>query len=359
MDFKKLLSNWYLENKRDLPWRNTNNPYHIWVSEIILQQTRVAQGISYYYRFVETFPTVYDLAQADEDQVLKVWQGLGYYSRARNMHFAAKTIIDHWGGKIPSNYSDLLKIKGIGDYSAGAIASFAYKEAVPAIDGNVYRVMARVFGVFSSPQTASGKREFNNLVSDLLDKNKPDQFNQGLLDFGALQCIPRNPKCENCPFNAYCYAFRNNVVDSLPVKAKKIEQRDRYFTYLLLRYGNYSFIAKRMGKDIWQSLYEFPLIETDCLLELSQITINAEWIRLLGGTKTTITYFSPVVKHLLSHQNIYTRFVIVELDSIPKTISEKYIKMPTAEIDNYSVPRVIDSFLAAEPASKYFLNPPQ
>jgi A/G-specific adenine glycosylase len=358
MDFKILLSNWYSQNKRDLPWRNTKNPYHVWVSEIILQQTRVAQGIGYYYRFIESFPTVFDLAKANEDDVLKVWQGLGYYTRARNMQVAAKMIIQDFDGKIPHDYESLLKIKGIGAYSAGAIASFAFQIPVPAIDGNVYRVISRIFGVFSSPQTAVGKREFHSLVLELMDKDKPDEFNQGLLDFGALQCVPRNPKCTICPINTYCYAYRNNVIDSLPVKGKKIDVKNRFFNYLLIRYMDYTFISKRKGKDIWQSLYEFPLIETNAIEDLNQLTELDEWKRLFLDVKPLVVYSSPVVKHLLSHQNIFTRFVIVEIDSLSDIIVKEFIQVLTSEVENYSVPRVIDNFLAAEPAATYFLNPP-
>jgi A/G-specific adenine glycosylase len=358
MDFKKLLSNWYRQNKRDLPWRNSNNPYYIWVSEIILQQTRVAQGIGYYNRFIESFPTVFDLAKAEEDDVLKVWQGLGYYSRARNMQTAAKMIVQDYNGDMPKDYDKLIKVKGIGPYSAGAIASFAFKLPTPAIDGNVYRVISRVFGVFSSPYTAAGKKEFQDIVFDLMDKDHPDVFNQGLLDFGALQCVPRNPKCINCPFSQYCYAYRNNVIDSLPVKGKKIDVRDRYFNYLLIRYNNYTFISKRGGNDIWQSLYEFPLIETSRVMEINDLTEREEWNLLFYNLQPQVVYYSPIVKHLLSHQNIFTRFIVVEIKSTSENLRNGYKQVLTSEIDNYSVPRVIDSFLAAEPAEVYFLNPP-
>ncbi|MDX9845428.1 MAG: A/G-specific adenine glycosylase [Tenuifilaceae bacterium] len=359
MDFKSILAKWYGVYKRDLPWRYTSDPYQIWVSEIILQQTRVAQGIGYYKRFISTFPTVFDLANAHEDQVLKVWQGLGYYTRARNMHSAAKRIVSDFGGVMPCTYEDLLKVKGIGIYSAGAIASFAFKLPVPAIDGNVYRIMARIFGVFSLPTTSSGKKEFFQLVLDLMDKESPDSFNQALLDFGALQCVPRNPKCTDCPFMEYCYAFRNNMVDSLPSKGKKLIPRDRFFTYLLIRHGKMTFIAKRKANDIWHSLYEFPLIETNQSLELREFTQMEEWQRLIGKSKHTISYISPLVKHQLSHQTIYTRFLVVEVSNVSNYLKKEYMMVSTNELDSYSTPRLIDNFLAAEPATKYFLNPPQ
>ena len=359
MDFKNILSFWYQQNKRDLPWRETSNPYHIWVSEVILQQTRVAQGLGYYQRFIESFPTIFHLAKAHEDEVLKLWQGLGYYTRARNLHKGAQMIVSDYGGVMPKTYEELLKIKGIGTYSAGAIASFAYKIAVPAIDGNVYRIISRIFGVFSSPESASGKREFFSLVSDLIDNNSPDSFNQALLDFGALQCIPRSPKCVECPFNMHCFAFRNNMVEKLPVKGKKILVRDRYFTYLLIKYKGYTFISKRKSKDIWHSLYEFPLIETEFLPQETDISSLPEWKELFKGDKTLITYVSPVIKHQLSHQTIYSRFVVVEPKVLSSKFSRNYLKVTTDKLSSYSVPRLIDNFLAAEPAANYFLNPRQ
>lgn len=358
MDFKKTISSWYQLNKRELPWRETSNPYHIWVSEIILQQTRVVQGIGYYQRFIETFPTIFHLAQAKEDSVLKVWQGLGYYSRARNLHKGAKLVVEKYGGVLPSSYQELLKITGIGPYSAGAIASFAFKKPVPAIDGNVYRIISRIFGVFSSPESAEGKREFFMLVSELLDKNAPDSFNQALLDFGALQCVPKSPNCSVCPFNMDCYALRNNIIDSLPIKGKKITIRDRFFTYILIRFKEYTFISKRKSKDIWHSLYEFPLIETSYLPNESEIDKLPEWLNLFNDVELTITFISPVVKHLLSHQTIYSRFVVVQIDTIPSKIMQSYMKVTTNDVSNYSVPKLIDNFLAAEPAVRYFLNPP-
>jgi A/G-specific adenine glycosylase len=358
MDFKNIITSWYRLNKRELPWRETSDPYHIWVSEVILQQTRVVQGTGYYQRFIESFPTIFHLAEAHEDSVLKVWQGLGYYTRARNLHKGAKIVVEKYGGLLPESYDELLKITGIGPYSAGAIASFAFQKPVPAIDGNVYRIMSRIFGVFSSPETAEGKREFYRLVSELMDKKAPDSFNQALLDFGALQCVPRSPNCSVCPFSQHCYALRNNLIDSLPVKGKKIATRDRFFTYVLIRYKNYTFISKRKSKDIWHSLYEFPLIETNYLPNEPEIDKLPEWLKLFNGVGLSVTFISPVVKHLLSHQTIYSRFVVVEIDEVSKNIKQSYLKVYTYNISNYSVPRLIDNFLAAEPAAKYFLNPP-
>jgi A/G-specific adenine glycosylase len=358
MEFKSILNKWYLKNRRDLPWRNSKDPYSIWVSEIILQQTRVAQGIGFYNLFMHTFPTVHSLANAHEDEVLKVWQGLGYYSRARNMHKAAKQIVEKFNGKIPDSFKELLKLSGVGHYSAGAIASFAFKEVVPAIDGNVYRVMSRIYGLFASPYTTKGKREFYELVMELIDRKAPHHFNQALLDFGALQCPPRNPKCFECPFSQYCYAFRNNLVQSLPIKSKKLIPKNRFFVYLLIRCKGLTYIHKRNERDIWQSLYQFPLIETEKLLEEQQIITHPEWKRIFGRSLPKITYISPVVKHQLSHQNLNARFVIVEINRITTFIKNSYLAIYTNSIYDYSVPRLIDNFLAAEPAIKYFLNSP-
>jgi A/G-specific adenine glycosylase len=356
MDFKILLIGWYRKFQRDLPWRYTSNPYHIWVSEIILQQTRVAQGLGYFKCFIDAFPTIMDLAKAHEDEVLKVWQGLGYYTRARNLHYAAKFVVDNYNGELPNSYHELLKIRGIGPYSAGAIASFAFKQPVPAIDGNVYRIIARVFGVFASPYTAVGKRYFSQLVTELMDKESPDIFNQALLDFGALQCVPQSPDCSNCPFEQYCYAFRNNMIKSLPVKSKRIIPIDRFFTYLLIRHQSHTFISKRVGKDIWHSLYEFPLIETAELPNSSEIHSIPQWKKIFKGTIPKVLFISPEVKHQLSHQTIYSQFIIVEIDNSTPVLDRQYQKVPINYLDNFSTPKLIDNFLAAEPAEKYFIN---
>lgn len=355
MEFNKVIIKWYLENKRDLPWRNTSNPYFIWISEVILQQTKVAQGHDYYLRFISAFPTVKHLANADIDKVMKLWQGLGYYTRARNLHKAAQQILTNYNGELPKSYTELLKIKGIGPYSAGAIASFAFKEVVPAIDGNVYRVLSRVYGVFSSPESSAGKKEFHSLVMELIDKDRPDIFNQALLDFGALQCVPRSPNCITCPFNHICYAYRNNLVGQLPVKGKKIAVRERFLNYLIIRYKNSTFIQRRAEGDIWTLLYEFPLIETKQKVHLEELINDQKWEDLIGKEPPSILHVSPLVKHPLSHQSLYTRFIIVEVKKPTYFLKANYKKIPIPEVQNYSVPRVIDNFLAAEPAEKYFV----
>lgn len=354
MDFKSIIIKWYNKNKRDLPWRKTSDPYYIWVAEVILQQTRVAQGHDYYLRFIGTFPTIKHLADAPLDKVMKAWQGLGYYTRARNLQKAAQQILTNYDGKLPKSYNELLKISGIGPYSAGAIASFAFKEAVPAIDGNVYRVLSRVFGVFASPETSTGKKDFFNLAMELIDKEQPDIFNQALLDFGALQCVPRSPDCLSCPFNDICYAYRNNLTNQLPVKGKKLTIRERYLNYLLIRCKGMTFIQRREPGDIWTSLYEFPLIETNKQVDLNELMIENAWHELIGEETPNILHVSQLVKHPLSHQTLYTRFIIIEIKKPTYALKSNYIKIAIPEIQDYSIPRVIDNFLAAEPAEKYF-----
>jgi A/G-specific adenine glycosylase len=353
MDFKQIIIGWYNQNKRDLPWRNTDNSYYIWISEVILQQTRVAQGLDYYKQFITTFPTIKELANADIDKVMKVWQGLGYYTRARNLHAAAKQIIADYNGKLPTSYKELLKIKGLGPYSAGAIASFAFKEAIPAIDGNVYRVLSRIYGLFASSETSNGKKEFFNLTMELIDKKHPDIFNQALLDFGAMQCIPRNPNCLACPFSDICYAFRNNLINQLPVKGKKIATRDRYLNYIIIRYKDSTYMQRREAGDIWNSLYEFPLIETSKAVDLDLLIEEPRWKDLFGVQKLKVLYCSQNIKHLLSHQTLYTKFVILEISKQNYFLKSNYQNILISEIQEYSIPKVIDNFLAAEPAEKY------
>ncbi len=356
MDFKNIIIKWYNQNRRDLPWRETKNPYYIWISEVILQQTRVAQGLNYYIRFISTFPTIKDLANADIDRVMKVWQGLGYYTRARNLHASAKQILADYNGEMPSKYAELINIKGLGPYSAGAIASFAFGEAVPAIDGNVYRVLSRIFGVFSSPETAAGKKEFFNLTMELMDKDNPDTFNQALLDFGALQCVPRSPNCADCTFQDICYAHRNNLTNQLPTKGKKLKTRDRYLNYIIIKLKDYTYIQRREAGDIWTSLYEFPLIETDSQVDILTLTKHVIWKELFAKNKITTVYESKPIKHILSHQTLYTKFYIVELSKPTYYITSNYLKVMIEDLQDFSTPRVIDNFLAAEPSEKYLRN---
>ncbi|MEI7509868.1 MAG: A/G-specific adenine glycosylase, partial [Flavobacterium sp.] len=291
------------------PWRNTVNPYAIWLSEIILQQTRVAQGLPYFRAFIDTFPTVFDLAKADEQEVLKLWQGLGYYSRARNLHKTAQIVAFELEGKFPNNYNDLLKLQGIGEYTAAAIASFAYKEVVPVVDGNVFRVLARYFDIETDIGSSGAKKEFKALANELIPNQNPDLFNQAIMEFGALQCTPKNPNCEICIFNSSCAALQKKKVDKLPVKAKKNKVTNRFLNYLIfLNNENKTIINKRTEKGIWHNLYEFPVIETDNEKNIETI-INLITNRFNEYTITDVVAFNETqIIHKLSHQKLHINF---------------------------------------------------
>ncbi|WP_309608081.1 A/G-specific adenine glycosylase [Flavobacterium sp.] len=315
MSFSKILATWYLDKKRDLPWRKTTNPYYIWLSEIMLQQTRVAQGLPYYEAFTQTFPTVFDLANANEEQVLKLWQGLGYYSRARNLHTTAKYIASELNGIFPTNYNDLLKLKGVGEYTAAAIASFSYNEVVPVVDGNVYRVLARYFDVATDIASAKAKKEFTDLAFEVISKENPALFNQSIMEFGALQCVPKNPNCSICPLNNSCAALALDKVNQLPVKIKKLKVKHRFLNYLyIFDNENKTTINKRTEKGIWHNLYELPLVETE--IETSDVEIlslikskieNISDIRLLE---------SDAIIHKLTHQHLNIKFWKIKQNNV-------------------------------------------
>lgn len=329
MTFSNRLIQWYLENKRDLPWRNTTNPYHIWLSEIILQQTRVAQGLPYYIQFVENFPTVFDLANASEEQVLKLWQGLGYYSRGRNLHKTAQIVAFEFNGEFPKTYAELLKLKGIGTYTAAAIASFSQKEVVPVVDGNVFRVLARYFDVETDISSATAKKEFTALANELIDKKQPDLFNQALMEFGALQCVPKNPNCSGCIFNESCAALQKKKVDLLPIKLKKTKVTQRFFNYLVLEdeRGN-SLIQQRTSKGIWHNLYEFPLIESENEMSEKGIIEKIAATSFLTNKLISIkAYDEKSILHILSHQRLKIRFWDIKVDgSIESGMSKEALK---------------------------------
>jgi A/G-specific adenine glycosylase len=310
MNFSNTLIKWYLQNKRDLPWRKTTNPYPIWLSEIMLQQTRVAQGTPYFLSFTTTFPTVFDLADAHEEQVLKLWQGLGYYSRARNLHKTAQIVANEMGGVFPDNYSDLLKLKGIGEYTAAAIASFSYNECVPVVDGNVFRVLSRYFDIKTDIAQASAKKEFASLAFELMPKDKPAQFNQAIMEFGALQCVPKSPNCGICVFNGSCAALQKGIVDQLPVKSKKVKVRNRYFNYIIgIDEDKNTIIQKRSAKGIWYNLYEFPLIETEKVEEFEAIALQIQdCFPEENKVVSLLEYNSESIIHKLSHQHLHIKF---------------------------------------------------
>lgn len=342
----KTLIKWYQINKRDLPWRETNDAYKIWISEIILQQTRVNQGLGYYLRFIERFPTVVDLANAEEDEVLKYWQGLGYYSRARNLYKSAHQIVDQFDGKFPTCYDDILKLSGIGTYTASAICSFAYHQPYAVVDGNVYRVLSRIFGIDKAIDSSAGVKLFANLVNEVLDRQNPGLHNQAIMEFGALHCVPVLPDCNNCPLKADCRAFELNLVSLLPVKEKKVKVKNRYFNYLFIDFNGTTFLQKRTANDIWKNLYEFPLIETDVLLQNpEELAANGQFKTMFEGIENVnIVNISAPVKHILTHRIINAGFIHVRISESNRQLS-KLIRIPFDEIHNYAVSKLIESYL--------------
>ncbi|MFD2908316.1 A/G-specific adenine glycosylase [Flavobacterium ardleyense] len=344
MQFSNSLVQWYLQNKRDLPWRDTTNPYFIWLSEIMLQQTRVAQGLPYFISFIEAFPTVFDLANAEEEQVLKLWQGLGYYSRARNLHGTAKYVANELNGVFPDNYSELLKLKGVGEYTAAAIASFSYDEPVAVLDGNVYRVLSRYFNMDNDISDSKTKKVFQALAQELILKDRPALFNQAIMEFGALQCVPKSPDCENCIFSDSCGALQYKKVGELPVKSKKTKVTNKYFNYLILKDVDGKFIVqKREGKGIWENLYEFHLLETDVLMEPNEVEDQFETMNFFGQKPVEYFVFNDeVINHKLSHQHLFIRFFLLRFD----------VKLPDSksltEIQKLPFPIVIHNFMLSD-----------
>ncbi|WP_306353337.1 A/G-specific adenine glycosylase [Flavobacterium sp. '19STA2R22 D10 B1'] len=315
MSFTKILIQWYLHNKRDLPWRKTQDPYAIWLSEIILQQTRVAQGMPYFFAFLDTFPTVFDLANASEQQVLKLWQGLGYYSRAQNLHKTAQYIASDLNGVFPNNYNDLLTLKGVGEYTAAAIASFCYNEPVPVVDGNVFRVLSRYYDIETDIASNGAKKEFKALAYEIMPFDNPAIFNQALMEFGALQCVPKSPNCPVCVMNDSCVALQKKKVDMLPVKLKKTLVRDRFLNYIIfIDEDNHTQIQQRTAKGIWHNLYEFPLIETEKAEseDFIEDKINEQFSAVFD-LKTITLINTGNVNHKLSHQNLNIKFWNVEI----------------------------------------------
>ncbi|MEO6347749.1 MAG: A/G-specific adenine glycosylase [Aquaticitalea sp.] len=320
MNFSKTLTNWYSDNKRDFPWRNTKEPYFIWLSEIILQQTQIKQGLPYYEAFVSNFPTVFNLANAQEIDVLKLWQGLGYYSRARNLHFTAKYIVDEFDGIFPIRYKDLLQLKGIGDYTASAIASICFNESTAVVDGNVYRVLSRFFGVDTPVNSTQGIKEFKALATSLIDKKNPGDYNQAIMEFGATQCKPQNPDCNVCPFNESCVALQKGHIQNLPVKLNKVKVMTKHFNFLVfISSDKKTIFEKRTSKGIWQNMYQFPLIETKMGLSASKFKTNPQIMDYLEGFPFEFSLYNENdLVHKLSHQHLHTKFWIVEVDKLPK-----------------------------------------
>ncbi len=341
--FARIVLIWYEKHKRELPWRETIDPYSIWLSEIILQQTRIDQGMAYYLKFIDSYPTIHDFAVASEDEILKMWQGLGYYSRARNMHSTANTIVREHQGQFPADYVSLLQLKGVGEYTAAAIASIAYNLPYATVDGNVFRVLSRVYGISTPIDTGIGKKEFTKRANELLDDSQPGQFNQALMEFGAIQCKPKNPDCGNCPFSQHCIAWKNGTIDLLPVKRGKTKIRKRYFNYLVIEHRQYTYLTKRTESDIWKNLYEFPLAET---IDKSDIATTLKHFQPFFSPETGIQIKkeSHWQKQVLTHQHIFYRFIYLKIDgkiNIPSSL----IKVNKKDIFNFAVPKPIEKEL--------------
>lgn len=342
--FSARLLEWFAQNPRPLPWKNTKNPYFIWLSEIILQQTRVEQGTPYYLKFIERFPSIQQLAEAEEDVVLKLWEGLGYYSRARNLHTAAKYIYYELGGVFPRQYKDILSLKGVGTYTAAAIASFAYDLPYAVVDGNVYRVLSRYFGISTPIDTTEGKKLFAEKAQSLLDRKRPAAYNQAIMNFGAMQCLPKPSKCPVCPFQIDCVAYGENRVSDYPVKQKKLKKRLRFFHYLIFNSKQYVYLERRERKDIWQGLYQFPMIEGTALIE--------DWIQLLKTTdliKNTsdlsLKKTSKPYKQSLTHQHIIANFWEINCSKKISFLENNYVSIKRSNLDNYAFPKIIDRYL--------------
>ncbi|MEQ9377827.1 MAG: A/G-specific adenine glycosylase [Imperialibacter sp.] len=345
--FSKILIRWYERHKRDLPWRETKDPYAIWLSEIILQQTRVAQGLPYFQKFIDRFPTVGTLAEASQEEVLALWQGLGYYSRARNLHTCAQTVASQYDGKFPTSYRELLQLKGIGGYTAAAIASFAFNEAVPVVDGNVYRVISRVFGLHDDISNASTRKVFEERLASLIPSDAPGEFNQAIMEFGALHCTPSAPDCKSCAFSHSCFAFRNNEVANLPVKTKKVKVLNRYFNYFVFQFGEQVLMGSRKDKDIWLGLHDFFNIEREelfdeetALIEVSNLISTANW---------ELIDISATYKHVLTHRIIYARFFRVRIfqsdDFVSLIQSTKLKPISVGDTAGISKPVLITNYL--------------
>ncbi len=339
--FSKDLIAWYDINKRSLPWRNTNDPYKIWLSEIILQQTKIAQGLPYYINFVNEYPDVIKLAQASEQEVLKLWEGLGYYSRARNLHKAAKIVVNEFKGVFPSNYSELIKLPGIGDYTASAVSSFSVNAINPVVDGNVYRFLSRLIGIKTAINTNKSHKEFRSIALKLISKNNPSDFNQAIMEYGALVCKPSSPNCANCFLKKKCYAFLKSEVTLFPVKNIKKKIRERFFNFIVIKSCNHqTILEKRTGKDIWKNLYQFPLIETNSLANKETIVDQLKEIKYLDNSKKKLVLFeNKSFCHKLSHQKIHYSFWLINVKKINKD------QIDILDLNLYPFPKPISNFL--------------
>jgi len=339
--FSSNLISWYIINKRELPWRNTNDPYKIWLSEIILQQTKIVQGLPYYNRFINKYPNVQTLAFASEKEVLKLWEGLGYYSRARNLHKTAKIVIGNFDGIFPSKYENLIKLPGIGDYTASAISSFSINEINPVVDGNVYRFLSRLIGIKIPINTSKSFKEFRNIAKILMSKKNPSDFNQAIMEFGSLVCKPKNPRCNECIYQKNCFAYLNQKTTTFPVKSDKKKVKERFFNFLIIKSPNgNTVIEKRINKDIWQNLYQFPLIESEKLLDKKNLLIKLRENKFFNFKKTEFyLYKNKSFIHKLSHQKIHYSFWIFDVKKTKKNQTN------IRNLNMYPFPKPISNFL--------------
>ncbi len=345
MDFTEELLKWYEGNARELPWIGEKNPYYIWLSEIILQQTRVEQGRPYYERFVKQYPVIEDLAGAEEDEVMKLWEGLGYYSRARNLHASAKYVAEDLGGDFPDSYEEILKLKGVGPYTAAAVASFAYNLPHAVLDGNVYRILSRYFGIDIPIDSTAGKKEFSKLASELLPEGKAAVYNQAIMDFASTQCKPGKPDCQACVLSDACAAYASGRVTELPVKEKKLKRKERFFHYLVIRYEGDVFLQKRERKDIWQNLFEFPLLELDRMIVAPAVLMKHDYCKdLLGDLDPEMMDISKVYKQLLTHQKVHACFFEMEVSDISKGF-DGLKRVSVNAVKEQAFPKTLNSYL--------------
>ena len=341
-EFSHIILKWYSQNKRDLPWRNTRDPFKIWLSEIILQQTRVAQGLNYYLNFVDEFETVHDLAKSKEETILKLWQGLGYYSRARNLHFTANYISNELNGEFPKNFKGLLQLKGVGLYTAAAVASFCYDEKVAVLDGNVFRVLSRVFGIDEPINTSLGEKIFRELSAELLPSSEVSNYNQGIMEFGALQCTPKNPNCISCPLNGKCDALRTKRVKDLPVKLKKTKVLELHMSFLVLITCRETVLRKREGKGVWQNLYEFPSFVASSA-ENSKNDLDL-FVNEVGLDVNRLEFVSARYRHLLSHRKINAQFFVYRVEEIPDLLKTDSVVFE--DLLGLPIHRLIEKFIS-------------
>lgn len=337
--------NWYKNNKRNLAFRETLKPYNIWISEVIMQQTKVEQGIGYYKRFLSAYPDVNALASASPDDVMRLWQGLGYYSRARNLLYSAKYIVDELGGEFPKNFEDIKKLKGVGEYTAAAIASIAFNENVPAVDGNVYRVLSRLYAESTPIDSSLGKKLFRKLAEGIIDPSHPGDFNQAMMELGALVCTPKSPRCIDCPIVNHCHAYASETQLNYPVKKNKTKQTKRYFNVFIVRSWDYTYIYKREKGDIWQGLYQFPLVESTNKPSVNELL--SEGLSSIASNKVSIEYLkvSDEVKHILSHQILHVRFIHVIVKGGTDPDFKNVLKVKWSALSDYAMPRLITRHL--------------